>query len=164
VCVNYLTVLECLQSPHSLFFYIGYRYRVFFWQVRTLYRPKSFIGASLVTMPNCSQVKILVRTTSTQMSFPETFLTVCAEVFQLCKPRVSLAVRVAGLRWIRWEGPGLAWSHGLWLWGQMRRSWAGVVTWSVVVRPDEKVLGWRGHMVCGCVTSWMYCTALWLRN
>jgi hypothetical protein len=37
-----------------------------------------------VRMPNSSQVKTLVRTTSKQMSFPETFLTVCAEILCLC--------------------------------------------------------------------------------
>jgi hypothetical protein len=47
------------------------------------------------TRPNCSQVKIQVRTSSTQLSYPET---VCAEIIWLCKHTVSSAVQVAGLR------------------------------------------------------------------
>jgi hypothetical protein len=48
-----------------------------------------------VTTPNCCQVETLVRTTSAQMSFPET---ACAENLQLCKPTISSTVQVAGLR------------------------------------------------------------------
>jgi hypothetical protein len=48
-----------------------------------------------VTMSNCSQVKTLVTTASTQMSFPET---VCPEIIRLCKPTISSAVLVAVLR------------------------------------------------------------------
>ncbi len=44
------------------------------------------------------------------------FLTVCAEILWLCKPIVTVAVRVAGLRW--------SWRWRCWMW----RSWAGVVT------------------------------------
>uniref|UniRef100_A0A8C7LYL2 I/LWEQ domain-containing protein n=1 Tax=Oncorhynchus mykiss TaxID=8022 RepID=A0A8C7LYL2_ONCMY len=43
------------------------------------------------------EVKTPVRTTSTQMSFPEMFLTVCAKNLWLYKPTVSSAVRMAGL-------------------------------------------------------------------
>ncbi len=69
-----------------------------------------------VTTTNCSQVETPMRTTSMQMSFPETFLTVCAEILWLCKPIVAAAVRVAGLR--------RSWRWRCWMW----RSWAGVVT------------------------------------
>jgi hypothetical protein len=53
-----------------------------------------------VTTPNCSQVKTLVRTTSTQMSFLtlRSFLTVCAEILCFSIPTVPSAVWVAGLR------------------------------------------------------------------
>jgi hypothetical protein len=57
----------------------------------------------LVTTPNSSQVKTRMRTTSMQMSFLET---VYAEMILLCKPTVSSAVRVAGLRRSqRWRSP-----------------------------------------------------------
>ena len=55
----------------------------------------SFCPLKAVTTPNGSQVKTLVRVTSTQMSFPET---VSAKIIWLCKPTVSSAVWVAGLR------------------------------------------------------------------
>uniref|UniRef100_A0A8C7LXR8 I/LWEQ domain-containing protein n=1 Tax=Oncorhynchus mykiss TaxID=8022 RepID=A0A8C7LXR8_ONCMY len=55
------------------------------------------VEVELVATPNCSQVKTPVRTTSTQMSFPEMFLTVCAKNLWLYKPTVSSAVRMAGL-------------------------------------------------------------------
>ncbi len=60
----------------------------------------SICPLKLVTTTNCSQVETPMRTTSMQMSFPETnrFLTVCAEILWLCKPIVATAVRVAGLR------------------------------------------------------------------
>ncbi len=44
------------------------------------------------------------------------FLTVCAEILWLCKPIVTAAVRVAGLR--------RSWRWRCWMW----RSWAGVIT------------------------------------
>ncbi len=69
-----------------------------------------------VTMTDCSQVEIPIRTTSMQMSFLETFLTVCAEIIWLCKPIVAVAVRMAGLR--------RSWRWRCWMW----RSWAGVET------------------------------------
>ncbi len=58
-----------------------------------------------VTTTNCSQVETPVRTTSMQMSFPETVSDrFYSEILWLCKPIVAAAVRVAGLRrsW-RWK-------------------------------------------------------------
>ncbi len=72
----------------------------------------SICTLKLVTTANCSQVETSMRTTSMQMSFPET---VCAEILCLCKPIVAVAIRVAGLRW--------SWRWRCWMW----RSWAGVV-------------------------------------
>ncbi len=94
-----------------------------------------------VTTTNCSQVETPTRTTSMQMSFLETFLTVCAEILWLCKPIVAAAVRVAGLRW--------SWRWRCWIW----RSWAGVVTrglrlWGQLdVLPNSLKYLWRWLMV-----------------
>ncbi len=67
-----------------------------------------------VTTTDCRQVETLMRTTSMQMSFPETGI--CAEIIWLCKPIDGAAVQVAGLRRF--------WRWRCWMW----RSWAGVVT------------------------------------
>ncbi len=72
-------------------------------------------------------------------SFPETFLTVCAEILWLCKPIVAAAVRVSRLRR----------SWRCWMW----RSWAGVVTrglrlWvRLDVLPNSLKHLWRRLMV-----------------
>ncbi len=94
-----------------------------------------------VTMTNCSQIETPIRTTSMQISFSETSLTVCAEILWLCKPIVAAAVRVNGLRWSR------RWRY--WMW----RFWAGVVTrglrlwgWLDVLPSSLKRL-WRRLMV-----------------
>ncbi len=85
-----------------------------------------------------SQVETPMRTTSMQMSFPET---VCAEIICLCKLIVAAAVRVAGLR--------RSWRWRCW----MRRSWAGVVTrrlrlWGQLdVLPNSLKRLWRRLMV-----------------
>ncbi len=58
-----------------------------------------------VATTNCSQVETPMRTTSMQMSFPETVSDrFYSEILWLCKPIVAAAVRVAGLRrsW-RWK-------------------------------------------------------------
>ncbi len=64
------------------------------------------------------------------------FVTVCAEILWLCKPIVTAAVRVAGLR--------RCWRWRCWMW----RSWAGVVTCGLrlVVLPNSLKRLWRRLM------------------
>ncbi len=87
---------------------------------------------------NCSQAETPMRTTSMQMSSPET---VCAEIIWLSKPIVAAAVRVAGLR--------RSWRWRCWMW----RSWAGVGTrglrlWGRLdVLPNSLKRLWRRLMV-----------------
>ncbi len=90
-----------------------------------------------VTTTNCIQVETPMRTPSMQMSFPETF----KEILWLCKPIVTAAVRVAGLR--------RSWRWRCWMW----RSWADVVTrglrlWGRLdVLPNSLKRLWRRLMV-----------------
>jgi hypothetical protein len=88
-----------------------------------------------VTKPNCSQVKTLVRTMSTQMSFPETVSD------SLC----SHSSVVQTHNFISCLG---GWSQMIL---QVKKpdvevlGWRGYM-WSVVKKPDVEVLGWRGYM------------------
>ncbi len=90
-----------------------------------------------VTMTNCSQVETQMRKTSMQMSFPEMVSDSLCRIIWLCKPIVTAAVWVAGLRW--------SWRWRCWMW----RSWAGVVPhglrlWGFIgVLPNSLKRFWR---------------------
>jgi hypothetical protein len=102
-------------------------------------------------MANCSQVETLVRTMSTQMSFPETasdslcrnpsvvqthsFIS-CPGSWSQTIPQGEEDVEVLG-----WRGYTLP---------QVKKldvevlGWRGYM-WPAVVKPDVEVLGWRGY-------------------
>ncbi len=92
----------------------------------------SICTLTLVTTMNCSQVETPMRTTSMQMSFPETVsdslyrnsLVIQTDLQQLSRWLISedLGGEDAGC-----GGPGLVWLH----------------------------------VVCGCEAGWMYCQILW---
>ena len=96
-------------------------YPVFQWPSKL-----SICPLKLAMTPNCSQVKTLVRTTSTQMSFPETFWQFVLKFFCCANP-VSSAVQMAGLRRSRrwrswmWRSRAGVVTCGLWLWGRLDR-------------------------------------------
>jgi hypothetical protein len=69
-----------------------------------------------VTMPNCSQVKTLVRTTSTQMNIPEMVSDSLCRHYLVVQTHSFPAVRMAHLR------SSHRWRSRIW------RSWAGLVT------------------------------------
>ncbi len=92
-------------------------------------------------MMNCSQVETPMRTTSMQMSFPDTVSDSLCRNSLVMQPIVAAAVRVAGLR--------RSWRWRCWMW----RSWAGVVTrglrlWGWLdVLPNSLKRLWRQLMV-----------------
>ncbi len=93
------------------------------------------------TMTNCSQVETPMRTTSMQMSFPETVSDSLCRNSLVVQPIVAAVVLVAGLR--------RSWRWRCWMW----RSWAGMVTrglrlWGWLdVLPNSLKLLWRQLMV-----------------
>ncbi len=99
----------------------------------------SICTLKLVTTMNCSQVETPTRTTSMQMSFPETVSDSLYRNSLVIQPTVAAAV--AGLRW--------SWRWRCWMW----RSWAGVVTrglrlWGRLdVLPNSLKRLWRRLMV-----------------
>ncbi len=86
------------------------------------------------TTPYTLSMRTPMRTTSLQMSFPETVSDSLCRNSLVIKPIVAAAVRVAGLR--------RSWRWRCWMW----KSWAGVV---------------NEGLVCGCEAGWMYCQILW---
>ena len=99
----------CLVQFKLGFIHEEHTFPVYLWPTKV-----SIFPLKSVTTPNCSQVKTLPRTTSTQMSFPETVSDSLCRNYSVVQTHPS-AGRVACLRRSR-RGRK-----------QMLRSWAGVI-------------------------------------